>query len=143
MYMSIRKQIIYFGFLVWGCLACGETTEDPVMPNAIVNEQINITNIQYNDLRRDNGFIYLKGGLKGIILFHKTGNTYAAFERNCPYQPFDDCALVSVDKSGFFMSDSCCKSVFDLNGYVTGGPSRYPLKQYATSLSGNLLYITN
>ncbi|QNF35859.1 hypothetical protein HUW51_15715 [Adhaeribacter swui] len=115
----------------------------PLIPNAIVNEQINLTNIQYNALRRDNGYVYLKSGVKGIILIHRTGDTYAAFERNCPFQPYDDCALVSMDQSGFFMSDSCCQSVFDLNGYVTGGPSPYPLRRYNTALTGNLLYITN
>ncbi|QMU31657.1 hypothetical protein HUW48_21820 [Adhaeribacter radiodurans] len=123
--------------------ACDETTDNPIIPNVLVNEQINLTNIQYNSLRRDNGYVYLKSGVKGIILLHKTGDTYLAFERNCPYRPFDECAQVSMDPSGFFMADSCCQSVFDLNGFVTGGPSPYPLKQYSTSLTGNLLYINN
>lgn len=123
--------------------ACGDNVDGPLIPNVLVNEQINLTNIQYTALRRDNGYVYLTSGVKGIILLHRTADTYLAFERNCPYQPYDACATVSVDPSGFFMKDDCCQSVFNLNGYVTGGPARYPLKQYATSLSGNLLSITN
>ncbi|WP_233219216.1 hypothetical protein [Adhaeribacter arboris] len=141
--MTIFKRFLFFVLLLTGFVACDETTDNPIIPNVLVNEQINLTNIQYNALRRDNGYVYLKSGVKGIILLHKTGDTYAAFERNCPYRPFDDCAQVSMDPSGFFMSDSCCQSVFDLNGFVTGGPSPYPLKQYSTSLTGNLLYINN
>jgi hypothetical protein len=143
-FMITLKRLTYFLLLITGMWACGEKTDAPLIPNVLVNEQINLTNIQYNALRRDNGYVYLpNSGVKGIILMHRTGDTYLAFERNCPYKPFDDCALVSVDASGFFMQDTCCQSVFDLNGYVTGGPSPYPLKQYATSLSGNLLYINN
>lgn len=141
--MTILKRFYLFVLVGVSCLACGETADAPLIPNVLVNEQINLTNIQYNALRRDNGYVYLQSGVKGIILLHKTGDTYVAFERNCPYRPYDDCATVSMDPSGFFMTDPCCKSVFDLNGYVTGGPSPYPLKQYPTSLSGNLLYITN
>lgn len=142
-FMITLKQIYPFLVLVFFS-ACGEKIDAPLIPDVLVNEQINLTNIQYNALRRDNGYVYLSNsGVKGIILMHKTGDTYLAFERNCPYQPYDACALVSVDASGFFMEDTCCQSVFDLNGYVTGGPSPYPLKQYATSLSGNLLYINN
>lgn len=141
--MIIRKRFYCFWFLLGSLVACNETTDAPLIPNVLVNEQINLTNIQYNALRRDNGYVYLKSGVKGIILLHKTADTYVAFERNCPYKPYDACATVSMDQSGFFMADSCCQSVFDLNGYVTGGPSPYPLKQYSTALSGNLLYITN
>ena len=140
--MNTLKKLFYFGLLLF-LAACDENQDTPLIPNAIVNEQINLTNIQYNALRRDNGYVYLNSGVKGIILLHRTGDSYVAFERNCPFQPYDACATVSMDQSGFFMMDSCCQSVFDLNGYVTGGPSRYPLRKYSTALTGNLLYITN
>ncbi|GAA3973968.1 hypothetical protein [Hymenobacter antarcticus] len=132
--------------------ACGAKNDDqPLIPYAPVNLSINITNQQYAELRKDNGVVTLPvkgpagdGGVKGVIVVHQAGASYLAFERNCPYQPFNACALVSVDRnSRLFLKDSCCNSQFDLRGQITGGPTPRPLKQYSTSLQGALLNITN
>ncbi|MBD2767171.1 hypothetical protein IC235_04585 [Hymenobacter sp. BT664] len=133
-------------------VACGEKNSDqPLIPYAPVNLSINITNQEYVALRFNNGAVALPakgpagdGGVKGVIVVRQSANTFLAFERNCPYQPYDACALVSLDRSSrLFMRDSCCNSQFDLKGQVTGGPAPRPLKQYSTSLQGNLLSITN
>jgi hypothetical protein len=132
--------------------ACGDkNNEQPLIPYAPVNLSINITNQQYANLRVDNGAVTLPvrgpagdGGVKGVIVVRQSANTFLAFERNCPYQPYNACALVSLDRtSRLFMRDSCCNSQFDLRGQITGGPSPRPLKQYSTSLQGTLLSITN
>ena len=39
------------------------------------------------------------GGVKGVIVVRQNASTYLAFERNCPYQPYDACALVSLDRN--------------------------------------------
>ncbi|SFQ64838.1 hypothetical protein [Hymenobacter arizonensis] len=132
--------------------ACGDKNNDqPLIPYAPVNLSINITNQQYATLRVDNGAVTLPvrgpagdGGVKGVIVVRQSANTFLAFERNCPYQPYEACALVSLDRnSRLFMRDSCCNSQFDLRGQITGGPTQRPLKQYSTSLQGTLLSITN
>ena len=132
--------------------ACGSKNNDqPLIPYAPVNLSINITNQQYAALRFDNGAVTLPikgsagdGGVKGVIVVRQSAGVYLAFERNCPYQPYDACSLVSLDRSSrLFMRDSCCNSQFDLRGQITGGPSPRPLKQYSTSLQGSLLNITN
>ena len=115
-----------------------------------MNLVLNLTNHQYAALRVDNGAVALppqgpagNGGVKGVIVVRQGAGTYLAFERNCPYQPFDACAVVSLDRSQLFLRDSCCNSQFDLRGQITGGPTSRPLKQYSTSLQGSLLSITN
>ena len=132
--------------------ACGSKNNDqPLIPYAPVNLSINITNQQYAALRFDNGAVTLPikgsagdGGVKGVIVVRQSAGVYLAFERNCPYQPYDACSLVSLDRSSrLFMRDSCCNSQFDLKGQITGGPTSRPLKQYSTSLQGSLLNITN
>lgn len=132
--------------------ACGSKNNDqPLIPYAPVNLSINITNQQYAALRFDNGAVTLPikgsagdGGVKGVIVVRQSAGVYLAFERNCPYQPYDACSLVSLDRSSrLFMRDSCCNSQFDLRGQITGGPSPRPLKQYSTSLQGSLLNIAN
>ena len=125
-------------------LACSDKNRRAdYIPYVYVNEQINLTNIQYTALRQDRGFVYIKGGLRGLIIIRQNSNRYLAFERNCSYQPYDSCATVNVDGSSLFLEDDCCGSKFDFEGAVIVGPANLPLKQYATNLSGNLLYITN
>ncbi len=142
--MITLRNLFITAFSALFLLACSDKNERvDYIPNVHVNEQINLTNIQYTALRQDRGFVYLSGGVRGIIIIRQSSNRYLAFEQNCTYQPFDSCATVKVDASSLFLQDDCCGSQFDFTGAVIAGPARFPLKQYSTSLSGNLLYITN
>ena len=132
--------------------ACNSGTgTQPLIPSVPVNVQLDLLDQQNKALRFDNGVVALpagsangQGGIKGIYVVRQNATTYTAFERNCPYQPLDACATVTLDHaSHLFFRDSCCTSQFNLQGQVTGGPSARPLRQYATSLSGSLLTITN
>ncbi|WP_235998533.1 hypothetical protein [Hymenobacter sp. BT559] len=129
--------------------ACNSATTTQTIPSISFSTQINITNQQYQALRFDNGVVALPatgingGGVKGLLVVRLNAGTYLAFDRNCPYQPYDACSTVSLDRSRLFFRDSCCTSQFDFRGNVTGGPARRPLRQYTTSLSGSLLTISN
>jgi len=139
--------------LMLALAACGSTNNvQPQLPYTPVNVALQLTSQQYAALRNVNGAVALPsgssgridgGGIKGIIVVRQADNTYRAFERNCPYQPYNACALVSLDRSGLFMKDTCCGSQFSLQGQVTGGPSPLPLLQYSTSLQGTQLNILN
>lgn len=125
--------------------ACGSDTNnpDPQIPLVTFTQTINLTNQEYTALRTDNGAAYVAGGLKGLIVVRQNAGSYVAFERNCPYRPYDTCARVAIDASRLFLKDKCCSSQFDLQGRVQSGPASRPLRSYGTSLSGNLLTITN
>ena len=132
--------------------ACGSKTDaQPQIPYAPVNLSLSLAAQEYAPLRLDNGAVTIpvkgsagNGGVKGVIVVRQSAGTFLAFERNCPYQPYYACALVSLDRnSKLFMRDSCCTSQFDFKGQVTGGPAPLPLKQYSVSMQGNLLSITN
>ena len=125
--------------------ACGSDTNnvEPQLPFVSFTESINITNQQYTSLRADNGATYVAGGLRGLIVVRQSASTYVAFERNCPYRIYDTCARVVIDASRLFLKDACCGSQFDLQGQVRSGPASRPLRRYSTSLSGNLLSISN
>ncbi|MBC8083088.1 MAG: hypothetical protein H7Z21_07740 [Hymenobacter sp.] len=124
------------------CDSDGNSVE-PQIPLVGFTESLNLTNQQYAALRADNGAAYVTGGVRGLIVVHQNASTYLAFERNCPYRVYDTCARVSIDASRLFLRDACCGSQFDLQGRVQSGPASRPLRQYSTSLSGNLLSITN
>lgn len=139
--------------LLLALTACGSTNNvQPQLPYTPVNVALQLTSQQYAALRNVNGAVVLPsgssgrvdgGGIKGIIVVRQADNTYRAFERNCPFQPYNACALVSLDPSGLFMKDTCCGSQFSLQGQVTGGPSALPLLQYSTSVQGTQLNILN
>lgn len=131
-------------FLLAICLLSGCTPdelESPI-PYVFVNVEINVNQLQYDDLRTK-GFVYLPGGVRGMIVYAEIDGTYKAFDRNCPFQPQDTCAVVDVDPSGFFMVDDCCSSTFDFNGIPTGGPARDRMREYYTRMEGNILIITS
>lgn len=133
-----------------GLAACGNSAvTSQTIPSISFSTQINITNQQYQALRYDNGVVVLPasgiagGGVKGLFVVRLNASTYRAYDRNCPYQPYDACSLVSLDRSRLFFRDTCCNSQFDLQGQVTGGPANRMLRSYATSLNGSLLTISN
>ena len=141
-YMS--KLWALLALLLTLATACKDSSgEGPVIPDVFVNEQINVNSQLYPELRQDGGYAYISGGYKGILVVRQNAGQYYAFERACPYDPTSACAKVEVDASRLFIVDNCCGSQFNLQGNVTGGPAIYSLRQYQTSLSGSVLYITN
>ena len=142
--------LLHSSFLILSACGSDGPAQQQQMPYGVVNLSLNLTNQQYRALRADNGVAAFArngpagpAGVKGIYVVRQNAQSYLAFERNCPYQPYDACALVSLDRSRLFLRDSCCNSQFDLRGQVTGGPSVRPLLQYSVSLQGDLLTVTN
>ena len=123
--------------------ACDDPQIEDGIPMVIVNETINLNNYQYQALNLIGGYVYLNAGVRGIIIYRQSLNEYIAIERNCTFQPMEQCADVGVDQSTLFLIDTCCNSTFDFNGFPTGGPATFPLRQYRTVLNNNLLTITN
>lgn len=142
-YAQRQCQALSVLFLVFlgGCGAHEDPS--PALPNPPVNVQIVLTNYEYRALRLDGGAVYVPGGSRGLLVYRDNASTYRAFERLCPYQPQTHCAKMSLDNSRLFLRDSCCGTQWDFEGNATGGPGVRPLQQYATSLVGGTLYITN
>ena len=145
MWSLIKKYTVPLAFALFfaGFAACNEEMPEQPIPQVFVEETINLNNFEYNALNTIGGYAYLEGGVRGIILYRQSPDVYRAFERNCPYQPLDECALVSVDESTFFMVDSCCGSTFDFDGFPTGGPARFPMLEYQVVVNQNFLTVTN
>ena len=150
LYSTMRNFCL--GLLASGLLAaCSSGTDtSSTIPSVPVNVQLDLRDQQNKALRFDNGVVSIPptgtngGGVKGIYVVRQNATTYLAFERNCPYQPYNTCATISLDRSShLFFRDSCCTSQFSLQGLVTGGPATRSLRQYGTSLNGSLLTITN
>ncbi len=140
-FTTINKLLLFLPLFF--LLSCSDNSNGPVIPDALVSEQINVSSLQYPMLRQDGGYTYLQAGYKGIMVVRQHANLYLAFERACPYDPTSSCSGVEADQSNLFIVDKCCGSQFNFQGGVMSGPAVYGLKQYKTSLSGSILYISN
>jgi len=118
------------------------TTDSSCYVNA-QDQVINLSLPAYIKLKSTGGYVYLDGGMRGIILYRAEEDVYYAFERACPHHPRAACAQVKVNSSNLYMEDTCCGSTFDFRGQVTGGPARYALQRYETYLEGNMLTVSS
>lgn len=141
----MRSTLIYIITLLLFAGCSSEPTDDmiPWQPFDVI--QINLNLPEYIHMRSDGNHVYLNdGGVRGIIVYHQTGNSYIAYERNCSFQPNTACATVEVHASTLYMFCPCCSSSFDFaTGFPTGGPAWRPLRKYETSLTGTTLTITD
>jgi len=145
--MCIRiKKAALKGSLLLSLMACGDEIS-PVspLPDVVVQEQVNLNSLSAQELSLGDGrFIYIPGGIKGIILYRKSTDIYLAFERKSPYRMEDTCGVLTVPSSRFYMEDTCHKCTFGWDGRPMSGPCRDILKQYKVQfISSNTLSITH
>ena len=138
-----KVTMILIGFiLVTINQGCKKDSDE--IPNVYVNFYININSTQYSELNNVGGFAYITGGVRGILIYRRSVDEFLAFERNCPYQPSNSCAIVQVDNSRVIAVDSCCGSKFLLlDGSVINGPATRQLKQYYAGFDGVTLHVSN
>ncbi len=137
-----RLYFIIITFVLITFSAC-KKDDNTSIPLVSVNISLNLDNPEFVHLKVDNGWTYVSGGSRGIIVYRTSGN-YVAFDRHCPYKPSNSCGLVSVDVTNITGLDDCCGSKFLMsNGQVTQGPANQSLKQYSTSFDGTVLRIYN
>jgi hypothetical protein len=119
--------------------SCEPQLQDEI-PYVLVEIDVNLNNTEFFDLSNDGGYVYILGGVRGIIIYRENENDYRAFERNSPIDAFAACSTIDVDASGLFMVDPCHNVFYDFEGLPISGNS-LPLRQYETILDRNWLYI--
>ena len=117
--------------------------KDEIIPNTFVDITIHVSDPAYSNLNAIGGWVYIPGGVKGIIVYKRSPEDFMAYDRNCTYLPSNACSIVSVTKDNITLSDSpCCPSRFQIiDGGVTKGPATRGLKTYLTSFDGSVLRI--
>lgn len=132
-FLNLKKNILLLLF-VWIC-SCKKST-DQIAP-ASVDFYVYLTQPDFQSLNTVGNYVYVTGGVKGIILYHKNLDEFAAYERSCPYDPNTSAAIVSVDSTGLGLIDYNCGSRYNiLDGSIVSGPTSYPLRQYYCEYDG-------
>ena len=118
--------------------------EEDYIQNVMVNIDLNLTLTEFSDLQTVGNYIFITGGVKGIIVYRQGFDSYKTYDRNCSFEPSLSCARIDSVNSSIAIC-KCCNSMFLLeqNGDNIDGPALLPLKKYDNSLLGDVLHIYN
>jgi hypothetical protein len=82
------------------------------------------------------GWMYIRGGVNGIIVYRKAQNSaadFVAIERTSTQLPDNPDALVKVQSDNFTLKDTISGSTWQItDGVVLSGPAQLPLRLYST-----------
>lgn len=127
-------------FLTIGC----KKNDGGAVPETLVDINLYINNPSYINLSAAGGWVYVAGGVRGIIVYRLSSTEFRAYDRNCTYEPSDPCSVVSMDNTDIQAVDTCCNSKFLIvDGSITQGPAILPLKMYNTTYDGSIVHIYN
>lgn len=137
MFRKINLLIYFLIVVLFSFCKKNTTTVQDNIPYQTVN-----LNIYPNDplnfkLQVVGGWIYVNGGVNGIIVYRQTqtgASDFIALERTSTYLPDNAGAKVKVLSDNFTLKDTVSGSKWQLNnGAVITGPANIALKQYSTS----------
>lgn len=154
----VRVSIIINGYvkrflilsLCVSLFSCGadDREDDPIPFVSFPVIVFNINLPAYSALQVDGGHTVISSfngqpvGIRGIIVYRETENTFRAFEQTCSFQPYE--AASNVQARATDMRCSGCASNFSYKGDPAGnGPAWRPLGQYSASVSGSTVTITD
>ena len=134
----MKKIILLIALVILGC-----ENEVDNFPQVDVNLNLYINNPEFFNIETPGGWIYLNGGVAGILLYRKNLDEFIAYDRASTYDPIADCAI-TVDSDNIILKDPCSESQFLItDGSVIQGPASQALKRYNTYFYGNNLSIFN
>jgi nitrite reductase/ring-hydroxylating ferredoxin subunit len=139
------RTILLIGFL--SLISCCSGLRDP-LPDVYVNIVLDLNKPENFDLNAPGNFIYITGGIAGIIVYHDLDGNFYAYERACPYDYSQGGRVYVISIDSALAADTVgCGSRFSLSnqGIVVEGPARHPLRQYKTYYNpySNTLQITS
>ena len=125
------------------CLTLSCDNENYNFPQVDVNLYLYINNPEFFNVESPGGWMYLNGGVGGILLYRKNLDEFIAYDRASTFNPTSECQ-VSVENDNISIKDPCSDSKFLItDGSVIQGPANQPLKRYNTIYNGNNLSIFN
>jgi hypothetical protein len=131
------------------CKKNNQTDPDDSIPYQAVNLTIYPNDPLYFKVRTVGGWMYIDGGVNGIVLYRKTvtnsSSDFVAVERTSTYYPGDPYARVKVESDNLTLKDSISGSKWQIyDGVLISGPATQNLKLYTTVFDGiNTLTIKN
>lgn len=128
--MRFFTNLLFFSVFLLLIQNC--KTPQNKIPYVYVNFTIDLDQPEFFELNSIGNYVYVTGGVSGIVIYRDSRDVFFAYERACPYDP--ECGRVEVVDSNYTLIDTCCGSQFSLtmDGAVLKGPAEMPLRQYHT-----------
>jgi nitrite reductase/ring-hydroxylating ferredoxin subunit len=141
--MKTKLFFLILLFFSISYLSCKKGNENTVK-GGYVDADIYLSDPSSSQLNSIGGWIYYPGGLKGLIIYRRSNELFAAYDRTCTYDPNATCALLKVESSGIIAVDSCCGSRFNIyDGSIVKGPASQAMIQYRTTFDGDIIHVYN
>jgi hypothetical protein len=141
-------RIVLFVILIVTAVSCKKKStqnaaQNPV-PSVPVQLKVYPNDPLYFKIQVTGGWMYIDGGINGIVIYRKSDQEFVAIERSSTYAPNDVKSRVMVMKDNFTLRDTISDSQWRMfDGSVTKGPATWSLRLYGTSYDGNVLRIAN
>lgn len=131
MYLS---KIQFFLFLLLFILSTNSCRQnDDVVPYAKVNFTIYLNDPDFTSLQTVGNYVYVTGGVSGIVIYRKSQEEFSALERCCTYKPSERCGVLVDSTNNNVLICPCCNSKFSLwDGAVMSGLAKRSLVNYQT-----------
>jgi nitrite reductase/ring-hydroxylating ferredoxin subunit len=136
-------------YLLLACLlsffSC-KKNNDSNIPNVHVDFNLYLTQPSNAALNSVGNWVYVSNyGVRGIIVYHRTQDEFAAYDRACPYDYEASGSLIVVDSNTLSFVDPHCGSKFNiLTGAVEQGPATASMKVYRADYDGSsVVYVHN
>jgi nitrite reductase/ring-hydroxylating ferredoxin subunit len=122
--------------------SCGKATDN--IPSVPVNFSAPINDPRLAPLTTGGGVAFISGyGVAGLIIYRTGSGQYVAYDRCSSYQPEKKCA-VTLDASGFSVTDPCSGSKFSLaDGTPVKAPATKSLRAYSVSVYNFQIFVSN
>lgn len=120
---------------------------NPFIPNALVQFQINLNLPQFDNLNFAGGSTYIAngGGVRGFFVFNLSGDQFLAWEASCPNHIPNSCSTMEIN--GVLAMCDCEDYEYSLaNGQLLNpveGADSFPMVNYRTTKSGNVVTVSN
>ena len=126
------------------CILISCDNENYNFPQVDVNLFLYTNNPEFFDVEIPGGWMYLNGGIGGILLYRKNLDEFIAYDRASTFNPISKCQVNVDEQDNIIINDPCSESQFLItDGSVIQGPANQPLKRYNTIYDGNNLSIFN
>jgi|ERR1017187_3247354 Rieske Fe-S protein len=146
---NFKVLLVTAVIILFGAISCSKK-ETPI-PYSSINFTIDLDLPQYNKLLTSGNWIYVTGGVNGLIICNSptlqgNQNPFIVMDRTCTYNPSNGYVNVITKGTGsnIYAIDTTCGSEFNIyNAGVQNKPATVPLKQYNCTFDGVNLTVTN
>ena len=138
-----RKFLVTVFFTVLFFTACNSTYH-PSIPYRKVDFTIYFDPLlpSYWPLMTYGGYVYVTGGIGGIVIYRVDEWNFVAYDRSCSFDWEEAGSWIWVHPNGIMLIDSLCGSTYNiLDGTVIDGPAKWPLRDYHTRFDGYQLRV--